>query len=121
MGRFTNIAAEAVSDPLTEMHTAATASLVDRSAEQQRLEIGGQHGRSIALMSRNVSGEAALVAVNENGMLVDHSASHKSGRKRARDDELGQAGDCPRLQRLCWKWTGETSAAAACWLKEEGT
>lgn len=117
VGRFAKYARESVGDPLTEMHTASTASLVDRSADQRRLEVAARHGRSMAQLSKN----EALVAANAGGMLVDHSAVAKNGRKRARDDQLGQAGDCPQLQRLCWKWTGETSAASACWLEDGGT
>jgi hypothetical protein len=119
VGRFAKYAAEAVVDPLTELHMATTSSLVDRSEEQKRLEIGAQHGRSVARLAKSVKAPAALVATNTGGVLVDHSAHAKLGRKRARDDQLGREGDCPRLQRLCWKWTGETSAASACW-KEDG-
>ena len=117
-GRFAKYAAESVGDPLMEMHVASTSSLVDRSAEKRRLEVGARHGRSMAQLSKNSL--EALVAANAGGMLVDHSAVSKNQRKRARDDQLGQAGDCPRLQRLCWKWTGDTSAAFACWLKDGG-
>lgn len=119
VGRFAKYAAEPVVDPLTELHMATTSSLVDRSEEQKRLKIGAQHGRSVARLVKSVKAPAALVATNSGGVLVDHSAHAKLGRKRARDDQLGREGDCPRLQRLCWKWTGETSAASACW-KEDG-
>ena len=121
VGRFANYASEAVVDPLTELHTAWTASLIDRSAAQKRLEIGAQHGRSTAQLVMNVDAPAELVAINDGGMLVDHSAQAKLGRKRARDGQLGREGECPRLQRLCWKWTGETCAASACWLEDGGT
>jgi len=120
VGRFAHYASEAVVDPLTELHVASTASLLDRSAEQKRLKIGAQHGRSIAQLAKNVEIPAELVATNKCGMLVDHSAESKIGRKRARDGQLGRAGDCPLLERLCWKWTGETSASSACWLEDGG-
>lgn len=120
VGRFASYAAEPVVDPLTELHMASTSSLLDRSAEQKRLKIGAQHGRSVAQLSKSVPAPAALVATNKSGMLVDHSASAKIGRKRARDGQLGREGDCPQLQRLCWKWTGETSAASACWMDDGG-
>lgn len=119
VGRFARFAAESIDDPLMEMQATFISSLVDRSAEQRRLEVGAQHGRSMAQLSKNAP--AALVAANAGGALVDLSAVSKNGRKRARDQQLGQAGDCPRLQRLCWKWTGETSAASACWLEDGGT
>jgi hypothetical protein len=120
VGRFAHFAAESVGDPLMEMHSTFHSSLVDRSAEQGRLEVGAQHGRSMAQLSKNCA-PAALVAANAGGTLVDLSAVSKNGRKRARDFQLGRAGDCPRLQRLCWKWTGETVAASACWLQDGGT
>lgn len=120
-GRFAHYASEAIVDPLTELHMAASSSLVDCSVEQKRLKIGAQHGRAVAHIATSVQGYAKLAATNAVGTLVDHSAETKVGRKRVRDSQLGREGDCPQLERLCWKWTGETAAASACWKEDEGT
>jgi hypothetical protein len=119
VGRFAHYASEEVADPLSELHVASTSSLLDRTSEQKRLMIGAQHDRSIAHVAKSVQAPAELIAVNKRGMLVDHSALTKLGRKRARKDQIGQEGDCTRLERLCWKWTGETTAASACWLQDD--
>lgn len=138
VGRFANLAAESEkdgsSDPLLEMNTVSTENLVDRSQEDKRLATGRQHGRHIAQLQQRVEGTTtttmasasaavesstlSLIATtkNGNGVLVDHSAGQKAGRKRARDEELGRQGDCPRLQRVAWKWTGDVTAAASCWM-----
>jgi len=141
VGRFAKLAAEhensTTSDPLLELHTMSTKSLVDRSKEDKRLETGKDNGRHVAQLQQQVetksarggegsgtidtSAAVALVATTKDGnrLLLDHSATNKAGRKRARDAELGRRGDCPRLQRVAWKWTGETSAAATCWLDDD--
>lgn len=118
-GRFAWYAAEKIGDPLTELHTAATASLVDRCLEKKRLEVGAQYNRSVAQICNNVA-PAAVVAAGDGGMLVDHSAANKKKRKRARKEDLGRTGDLPKLQRLCWTWTGETSAVTASKLMDRG-
>lgn len=123
VGRFAKFAAEDIADPLVEMQKASTASMLDRSQEQARLARGAQHGREMAQTAAAVDKnmDAALVAANSNGVLIDPSAATKRSRKRARDQDLGNAGDCPRLERMSWKWTGETTAAAACWLEDGAT
>jgi len=38
--------------------------------------------------------------------------------ERAGDNDFGAGGSCPRSDRVCWKWTGETSAAWRCWRED---
>lgn len=143
VGRFAHLAAASAqtkkgsmsssSDPLSELHAVSTESLIDRTREKQRLETGKKVGRHAATLEKRVEGatssaSSSLVAIamnqtggngNSRSMLVDHSAAVKRNRKRARDEELGAKGDCPRLQRVAWKWTGNTTAAASCWLNND--
>ena len=56
--------------------------------------------------------------MNKNGVIVNHSSILSQSHKRAREAELGRLGDCPKVEKLCWKWTGETSAATNCFREE---
>ena len=124
VGRFASYArAGKAADPMTELHSAATASLLKRQEhEQQRLELGQKHGRQLARRSAQIAaashGRAALVASNLSGtsILIDQSAWEHRNRKRVRDEELGGDGDLPVRTCVRWDWKGETTAAAAaCW------
>jgi hypothetical protein len=122
VGRFVKFAfTDTVSDPLLEMNKVSTASMLDRTKEQERLLLGAQHGRALAQTAAHVERRdgAALTAANANGLVVNSSAVLQNDRKRARDSELGKEGDCPRLEKVCWKWTGDTTAAAAAWLSDD--
>ena len=63
VGRFAHFAAESIGNPLMEMHATFISSLVDRSVEQRQLEVGAQHGPSMAQLTKNAPA-ALLVAAN---------------------------------------------------------
>jgi hypothetical protein len=122
-GRFVSYAAEGESqDPISELQTAATSSLLTRENEKTRLQIGAKRGRHLANLSSQVAtesdGQSSLVAANQAGTLVDHSARETQLRKRHRDDAFGLIEDCPIRQHVRWDWKGKTSAAAACVLED---
>jgi hypothetical protein len=122
-GRFLSYAAEGESqDPISELQTAATSSLLSRQNEQTRLQVGAKRGRHLANLSAQVAiesnGQSSLVAANQAGALVDHSARETQLRKRHRDDAFGRTEDCPIRQHVRWDWKGKTSAAAACLLED---
>jgi hypothetical protein len=71
-----------------------------------------------AQVAAESSGQSSLVAANEAGTLVDHSARETQLRKRHRDDAFGRTQDCPIRQHVRWDWKGKTSAAAACVLED---
>lgn len=62
---------------------------------------------------------SALKATNKAGVIVDHSHSIVESRKRGRQEELGNFCDCPKLEKLSWKWTGDTYAAIHCFRKDD--
>jgi len=124
VGRFASYArAGKASDPITELHSAATGSFLKRQEhEQQRLALGQKHGRQLARRSAQIAaashGRSALVASSLSGtsILIDQSVQERQNRKRARDEELGGDGDLPVRTCVRWDWKGETTAAAAaCW------
>lgn len=130
-GRFANMARKDKSNPIRDLQIATTGNLLveQNVAEAKRLEIGKMHpGHSeVAVEAGNIAastnGTAALGAASRTGcsLLVDHTVKEKQSRKRARIQALGEAKDCPSMQRLCWKWSGETSAASMCWLDQDGS
>jgi hypothetical protein len=120
VGRFARFAAAGnTTDPISELHAAATESLLDRQNEKRRLSFGAKHGRKLANLSTLVEskGQASLVASNPAGtrVLVDHSCEEKRLRKRACLDEFGREKDMPVRTCVRWDWKGETIAVAACW------
>jgi hypothetical protein len=122
-GRFVSYAAEGQSqDPISELQTAATSSLLSRQNEKTRLQVGAKRGRHLANLSAQVatesSGQSSLVAANQAGTLVDHFARETQLRKRHRDDAFGRTEDCPIRQHVRWDWKGKTAAAAACVLED---
>jgi hypothetical protein len=122
-GRFVSYAAEGQSqDPISELQTAATSSLLTRQNEKTRLHVGSKRGRHLAHLSAQVatesSGQSSLVAANQAGLLVDHSARETGLRKRHRDEAFGRTQDCPIREHVRWDWKGKTSAAAACVLED---
>eukprot|EP00978_Attheya_sp_CCMP212_P006793 scaffold15802_cov54-Attheya_sp.AAC.1 len=129
-GRFAQYAdssssAMVMADPLAELHSVSTGALVGRQAEHNRLEIGRQHGRSMAALSNGIKGNSSVIAANKAGVMIDHSSSQQAARKRSREQNLGNTdnnnkhGRTPNMQRFCWKWTGYTSATSACWNKND--
>jgi hypothetical protein len=120
VGRFAGYARMGESsDPINDLQTAATASLLCRNRQQERLQVGARHGRAIASVSMKVNeqsnGAARVLAINSSGMCVDHSGKEESARKRNREAEFGGNGDCPKLQSVRWDWKGLTCAPAASW------
>ena len=65
------------------------------------------------------NGASSLIAANQVGLIVDHSAASGRARKRDGDIDFGRDGACPRLDRVCWKWSGTTRAASMCWEDED--
>jgi hypothetical protein len=114
-GRFATYASkDTQKDPLAELKQVSTDSQVDRSAEQARLAVGQEHGRQVAQQASSVAaGGGQLTATGENGQVVDHDVAVKKDLKRSREENFGEGG--PELKRVVFKWTGETSAAAAVW------
>jgi subtilisin family serine protease len=120
------MAASDQSNPISDLHTAVTANLLSTvsGAEATRLAVGAKHAGNaqVAMVAAQVTaasdGAAAVIAANQSGrnLWIDHSVEQKQSRKRSREEALGRSKDCPSLQRVCWKWTGETTAAEACWL-----
>lgn len=111
-GRMDHFAAtDTTLDPLSELQDVATASLVDRTADASRLQVGEKHGREIAAAA--IDG-VALVATNKKGTMVNHSSNIESEWKRQRLENLGETSRVVH-PRMSWKWTGMTNAASACW------
>ena len=83
----------------------------------------GQHGQTVSNLATNIAGtsvgSSTLVAANQTGLIVDHSAASSRAKKRDGDLDFGKEGACPRLDRVCWKWSGTTHAASKCWEDEE--
>jgi hypothetical protein len=112
------------SNPIEDLHAAATGDLLRPTgrADQKRMDVG--MGRAAGL---TVTNEAAKVAASSSGatlvaasgsghnLWLEHSMHEKQARKRAREKELGGQNDWPRLQRICWKWSGDTTVASTCW------
>jgi hypothetical protein len=121
VGRCLHYALQSSTNPLVEFTKAATFNLLGYSTVEQRIaKVGVAHGREIAQMAESTGPQASLVALNQSGVMVDHSALSKSARKRVRDENFGRLGDCPTMHRLCWKWTGQTTAASNCWNDDNG-
>lgn len=124
VGRFASYAtAGSSSGPISELHAAATSSLLDRQQEKQRLQVGAMHGRKLANLSTlvDLKGQALLMASNETGTrtILDRSFLEHRARKRARDDEFGSSEkDLPVRTCVRWDWKGATTAAAACWQQQ---
>ena len=70
--------------------------------------------------STNISsislGKASIAAGNKTGIIVQHSSpfSNYKSLKRKHEDGFGVLKDCPKLEKICWKWTGNTCAAVSC-------
>jgi len=112
----------AVCDPLVEINKASTGTLLGREAEMTRLETAALHGQSVANLAANITGfkgTSSLVAANNAGLIVDHSAASSRAKRKAGDNDLGREGECPRLDRVCWKWSGDTHAASKCWAEDQ--
>ena len=119
------------SNPIADLHTAATANLLgpanDNASETTRVQVGSAQpgnpevAQAAATIASESQGAAALAGANRSGnnLWVDHAVKQKQSRKRAREDALGRPQDCPSSQRICWKWAGKTTAAAACWLDDD--
>ena len=115
-GRFAHIAStDAQCDPLTELHQVATASLVDRSSEQARLQTSGLHGRSVGQDATEAaqSQGAALTMSTESGIVIDHEATRKEESLRLRRSTFGEGG--PQRKKVRFKWTGTTAATSEAW------
>jgi hypothetical protein len=113
-GRFAHIASnDAQQDPLSELHQVSTASVVDRTSEQTRLQTSAQHGRNVGQEAAAQSEGAALAMSTETGVVVDHAAADKEERKRQRDETFGEGG--PQWKKVRFKWSGTTTAAADSW------
>ena len=125
VGRFAHMAASDQSNPISDLHNAATANLLETKTDSDanRLTLGARHAGNaqVAKVAEHVTaaseGGAALVATDQTGtnVWIDHALEQKQSRKRTREEALGRSRDCPSLQRVCWKWSGETAAASACW------
>lgn len=112
----------AVCDPLIEINRTSTGTLLSREAEKARLETAALHGQSVANLATNIAGvegTSSLVAANNSGLIVDHSAASSRAKRKAGDNDLGREGECPRLDRVCWKWSGDTRAASKCWAEDQ--
>ena len=88
-----------------------------------RTHAAGQHGLAVSNLATNIAGTSngasSLIAANQVGLIVDHSAASGRARKRDGDIDFGRDGACPRLDRVCWKWSGTTRAASMCWEDED--
>lgn len=123
------MAASDQSNPVEDLDSAATANLLSTTNDSNNalLSAGAKHlgmsqaAQVAAHVSAESRGRATAVASNRSGTSVwlDHSVKQKQSRKRSREEALGRNKDCPTLQRVCWKWAGETTAASACWLVSE--
>jgi hypothetical protein len=118
-GRFAYIADHDVaSDPLTEMQEVSTASVMDRTAEDLRLQMSSRHGRHVGQESLETienceQSGGVLTASTEAGVIIDHDISLREKRYRIRESIFGEGG--PRLKKLRFKWTGETLATSDVW------
>lgn len=70
-------------------------------------------------ISGTSNGSSSLIAANQLGLIVDHGAASGRAKKRDGDVDFGREGACPRLDRVCWKWSGTTRAASMCWEDED--
>eukprot|EP00549_Striatella_unipunctata_P008722 CAMPEP_0118706476 /NCGR_PEP_ID=MMETSP0800-20121206/20581_1 /TAXON_ID=210618 ORGANISM="Striatella unipunctata, Strain CCMP2910" /NCGR_SAMPLE_ID=MMETSP0800 /ASSEMBLY_ACC=CAM_ASM_000638 /LENGTH=251 /DNA_ID=CAMNT_0006609019 /DNA_START=1 /DNA_END=756 /DNA_ORIENTATION=- len=104
-GYFADIASGEGMDPILELQSISTGSLLDRSRENERLSTGFKHGGNVADLANRHDN---LVALNGKGMILDHRRDRKRGR-----DCIGN--NLPVRQKFSWKWTGETAAATRCW------
>ena len=128
VGRFALMAEKDQSNPIADLHTASTGNLLvnKNTSETTRVQVGNalpgnpEVAKMAAAIAMQSHGTAALAGANRTGdnLWVDHTVKQKQSRKRAREDALGRPQDCPSLQRICWKWAGKTTAAAACWLDD---
>lgn len=129
VGRFALMAEKDQSNPIADLHAASTGNLLanTNTCETTRVKAGTslpgnpEVARAAATIAMQSRGTAALAGANRLGdnLWVDHTVKQQQSRKRAREQALGRPQDCPSLQRMCWKWAGKTTAAAACWLEEE--
>lgn len=129
VGRFAFMASKDQSNPVNDLRKAAAGNLmcpIDKSELGKEAVASLSLGDSkIAQMAEKVVVEsnstAALMASSRQGedLCINHSAEEKRSRKRSREQLLGTNKDCPKLQRMCWKWSGETTAASACWGEQD--
>jgi len=56
-------------------------------------------------------GMASMTAAHKSGMIIDHSSFTHESNKKSKQQFLGFS-DCPKKQKICWKWIGNTSMAA---------
>lgn len=126
VGRYAFMASKDQSNPVNDLRKAVAGNLLCAIDPAEGKEVGsGRLGDSkVAQIAKQVdvesNGAASLVAATRGGqnLWVDHSSKQKESRKRSREEALGRNKDCPKLQRVCWKWEGETTAASACWLED---
>lgn len=114
-GRFEYFATtDTIHDPLSEFQAVATSSLLDRTSESIRLQVGAKHNRETASCFRPLKCDSvALVALNKKGTIMNHSNGLEQEWKRQRHENLGHTTKLPH-RRLVWKWTGNSHAASAC-------
>lgn len=95
-------------NPLLELHAASTdcgtafstKGIVCGVSDESNITTLPQHSReSKSSKNKNCSS------------FVDYSASSRVSQKRQRNEELGAVGDCPRMEKISWKWNGHTCAA----------
>jgi hypothetical protein len=123
-GRYGLKASKDRSNPVEDLHAAATGDLLRPAsqADEKLIAVGMvRAGLSVANGAAKVaasSSGATLVAASNSGdnLWLDHSMHERQARKRAREREVGERDECPKLQRICWKWSGDTTAASTCWL-----
>jgi len=115
-GRFDHFAkTDTVQDPVVELQNVATASLMGRASEAQRLQFGEKHGRAIAAaMQCSKDTGAAMVAINSKGTMLDHSEDLVQEWKRQRLNNLGDTTRVP-FPQMAWQWTGTSSVPSECW------
>jgi hypothetical protein len=129
VGRFAFMASKDQSNPVTDLHKAASDNLL-KPADHiylgkeglRKASVGDAEITEVAEQVATTSnGSAALIASSRGGktLCLDHSAKEKTSRKRSREQNLGRDKDCPKMQRICWKWSGETTAASACWMDKD--
>ena len=99
-GRFAQYASAGKSlDPISDLHNAASGSLLSRASEEERMKLVVEHGPSLARrVSRWNRGETNLVACGKNYDVVEH------GKKRKAGEVFGE--NLPTRTHLRWDWSG---------------
>eukprot|EP00814_Leptocylindrus_danicus_P019668 CAMPEP_0116006816 /NCGR_PEP_ID=MMETSP0321-20121206/1948_1 /TAXON_ID=163516 /ORGANISM="Leptocylindrus danicus var. danicus, Strain B650" /LENGTH=606 /DNA_ID=CAMNT_0003475431 /DNA_START=29 /DNA_END=1849 /DNA_ORIENTATION=+ len=102
------------SDAFAELDTAMTSELVNREDEQKRLDTSTRYGRSIAAQAASIDahsrGSSSLIATGIAGVVVDHDAAKVRAALESRDKEMGNVGNCSKVEKICWKWSGFSKA-----------